>query len=174
MRNDRFGKRGVFTCSACGRKTREAGDNVECCPDCYDLAGIFNVLQDGGDLTPYRSRVEGTCRAIVAKGGRLDSDAQTLLNTLGINLNDGDTKMETQNSTTTTTKPAKAPRKTEKVALKSICSQMKIDPKAARRKLRKSDLGFHSTKDRWMFTESQAAKVREILKESDIERQTKQ
>lgn len=87
--------------------------------------------------------------------------------------------MDTQ--TTAETTPAKrAPRKTGKtskpakqakpadgkIALKTICASLKIEPKAARRKLRKSELGFHGKRDRWMFTELQAEKVREILKPS--------
>lgn len=71
--------------------------------------------------------------------------------------------METQ-----TEAPTKAPRKTgkraEKIALKSICSQLRIEPKAARRTLRKAGLSFHSPKERWVMTEAQAQKVRDILK----------
>lgn len=53
-----------------------------------------------------------------------------------------------------------------KVALKTICQKLNIDPKAARVKLRRnaSKLGFHNTTDRWLFTETQAEKVREVLK----------
>lgn len=81
--------------------------------------------------------------------------------------------METTTTTTTAAaKPAAKPRKIEKIALKTICSQLKIEPKAARRKLRASELSFHGEGERWVFTEAQAAKVREILKESDIERTT--
>lgn len=73
-----------------------------------------------------------------------------------------------------TSKPATAPRKTgkkaERTALKSICSSLKMDPKAARRKLRKAGLSFHGMRERWTFTDAQATRVREILKESDIER----
>lgn len=84
--------------------------------------------------------------------------------------------METNTATSTTTSdkgPRKVARKAERIALKTICSSLKIDPKAARRKLRASGLSFHDSRERWSFTESQAAKVREILKESDIERATK-
>lgn len=91
------------------------------------------------------------------------------------NLRNGETTMETTTATTTAapkTAPRKTGKKSEKVALKTICAQLKIDPKAARRKLRKAELSFHGAKERWIFTEAQAAKVREILKESDIERTT--
>lgn len=77
--------------------------------------------------------------------------------------------METNTATTPTT--PKAARKVERTALKSICAKLGMDPKAARRKLRKSaGLSFHGSRERWTFTEAQAEKVREILKESDIER----
>lgn len=66
---------------------------------------------------------------------------------------------------------AKAPAKSKaaptngkgKIALKTICSNLKVEPKAARRKLRKSELAFHALKDRWMFTAAQAERVKEIL-----------
>lgn len=64
-----------------------------------------------------------------------------------------------------TTKKA-APSTDGKVSLKTICQKLAIDPKAARVKLRRNaaKLGFHNTTDRWMFTEIQAEKVREVLK----------
>lgn len=76
------------------------------------------------------------------------------------------------------TAPAKAPRKTGKkaaavkaakrtdgkLALKTLCAQLKIEPKAARRKLRAAKLSFHDHRDRWFFTEAQAARVREVLR----------
>lgn len=85
--------------------------------------------------------------------------------------------MDTTEATTT---PAtkRAPRKTGKkapvvktatvkadgkIALKSICKDLKIEPKAARRKLRKADLSFHGKRERWSFAPGQATKVREIL-----------
>lgn len=72
--------------------------------------------------------------------------------------------METQTEASTKTAPRKTGRKSEKIALKSICSQLRIEPKAARRTLRKSSLSFHGAKERWVFTEAQAQKVRDILK----------
>lgn len=76
------------------------------------------------------------------------------------------------NETTTTTEaPARKVRKIERTPLKSICGSLKIDPKAARRLLRKSPgLSFHGSRERWTFTEAQAEKVRELLKGSEIER----
>lgn len=77
--------------------------------------------------------------------------------------------METTTNEAPATTGKTAPRKTgktrgEKVALKSICSQLRIEPKKARRILRKADLSFHTLKDRWMLTEAQAEKVRNILR----------
>lgn len=61
-------------------------------------------------------------------------------------------------------KPAKAKLAKGKIALKTICATLKVDPKAARRKLRKSELAFHASRDRWQFTEAQAERVRELLR----------
>lgn len=90
--------------------------------------------------------------------------------------------MNTQATTETTPAAKRPPRKTGKapkaapkakaakpaddgkIALKTICAGLKIEPKAARRKLRKAEgLAFHGKRDRWTFTDLQAAKVREIL-----------
>lgn len=67
-------------------------------------------------------------------------------------------------ATKTPTPKAKADS-SGKVALKTICQELKLDSKAARVKLRRNadKLGFHNKTDRWMFTELQAAKVREVL-----------
>ncbi len=54
-RTDRFGrgygamKGGTFTCTSCGRLTRETGDNasVQMCPECYDEAILINRVGDG-------------------------------------------------------------------------------------------------------------------------------
>jgi hypothetical protein len=48
--------------------------------------------------------------------------------------------------------------------LKAICSALKIEPRLARRKLRAANLAFHGAKERWSFTDAQAAKVKEILR----------
>jgi hypothetical protein len=84
-RNSRF-QRGsaVFNCSACSRSTRHTGVqsvDSELCPQCYDLAGIYNVYQDNGvdGLKPYHADIVRLCGEITAKGGILDSDSQFLL-----------------------------------------------------------------------------------------------
>lgn len=60
--------------------------------------------------------------------------------------------------------PAKAADTSGKTPLKTICAKLGVEPKLARRKLRKAGLTFHSHRDRWMFTPTQADKAREIIK----------
>lgn len=63
------------------------------------------------------------------------------------------------------TKAKAAPRKTgSRVALKVLAAELEVDPKALRRKLRRVEFGNHDRRDRWTFTEAQAAKVRELYK----------
>lgn len=59
---------------------------------------------------------------------------------------------------------AKRVPKTDKTPLKTVCAQLKVDPKAARRKLRKAGPAFHGKRERWMLTPAQVAKVKEILR----------
>ena len=78
---------GAFKCAACGRKTRHTGVQSvgsELCSEDYELAGIYNVHQDGGDLAPYASEIRNLCAAIVEKGGTLDSDAEELLSLIAL------------------------------------------------------------------------------------------
>lgn len=113
-----------------------------------------------------KAEVLGTCKC--GKPAQVATQRKGRFVNICFDCSDKETTMEQQ--TTTTTTPTKAPRKTgkkaERVALKTICSQMKIDPKAARRKLRKAELSFHGERERWTFTEAQAAKVKEVLKSS--------
>lgn len=73
--------------------------------------------------------------------------------------------MET-NTEATSTKPAAARKavKVEKTALKSLCSQLRIEPKVARRRLRKAKFSWHGSRERWMMTPKQVEAAREILK----------
>lgn len=50
------------------------------------------------------------------------------------------------------------------VVLKSICQDLKMEPKAARRKLRKAGLSFHAKKERWVIPAAQVPKVKEVLR----------
>ena len=49
-----------------------------------------------------------------------------------------------------TTAQAEAPV-ADLVPLKKLCLEAKLDPKTARRKLRKAKFDFHAMKDRWAF-----------------------
>lgn len=75
---------GMFNCTCCGRGTRETGAQavgVRLCPDCWELAGIYNALQDEGPsgVVPYAAEIRERCANIVSKGGTLDGDAEELL-----------------------------------------------------------------------------------------------
>lgn len=70
-------------------------------------------------------------------------------------------------------KAAKAPAKKVvkapvdgEVTLKAICAELKIEPRIARRKLRKAKLDSHDARDRWTFKAGSAThtKVLGILK----------
>jgi hypothetical protein len=82
-RNSHFQRgTGAFTCAACGRLTRHTGvqgGDSELCAQDWELAGIYNVHQDGDDLTPYRAQILRLTSEILEKGGALDSDARELL-----------------------------------------------------------------------------------------------
>ena len=81
-RNSHFQHGGAFKCIACGRMTRHTGVQSvgsELCSEDYELAGIYNVHQDGGDLAPYAGEIRELCAAITKKGGALDGDAELLL-----------------------------------------------------------------------------------------------
>lgn len=55
---------------------------------------------------------------------------------------------------------------TEEIPLKKLCSQLKIDPRDARRRLRKAKITGHSASARWSFKLGSAAltKAREALR----------
>lgn len=50
-----------------------------------------------------------------------------------------------------------------RIPLKKICQELKIEPKMARRKLRAANLSGHDSQSRWEFTAAQAKKAKEIL-----------
>lgn len=75
---------GSFKCSACGRMTRLTGVQSigsDLCPQDYELAGIYNVLQDEGPegLAEYAAEIRQHAEEIVAKGGKLDGDVEEML-----------------------------------------------------------------------------------------------
>lgn len=56
---------------------------------------------------------------------------------------------------------------TEEIPLKTLCSQLKIDPRDARRRLRKAKVNGHSASARWSFKKGSPAfaKARSVLSE---------
>lgn len=83
--------------------------------------------------------------------------------------------METQTTTQNPPRPtpvkaaarkaaAKPARTTDRIPLKKVCGPLKIDPKTARRILRKQKLAFHDLGNRWDLTDSQAKRVKEALR----------
>jgi hypothetical protein len=76
------GAGGVYTCTSCGHRTRYTGTQAvgsEVCEDCWELAGIFNAHQDGGDVTQYAAEIRARTARILMRRGALDGDARTLL-----------------------------------------------------------------------------------------------
>lgn len=82
-RNSHFQRgSGAYKCGACGRLTRHTGvqgGDSELCAQDWELAGIYNVHQDGGDLRPYYAAILRLTSEIAEKGGTFDSDARALL-----------------------------------------------------------------------------------------------
>lgn len=62
--------RGVFTCCTCGRSTRtvDQGDS-ECCPQCFELAGEENMVQDGYADDVSWTRVDELIADAIRHGG---------------------------------------------------------------------------------------------------------
>lgn len=52
------------------------------------------------------------------------------------------------------------------IPLKTLCSQLKVDPRSARRKLRKAKINGHTARDRWTFKAGSPSltKAREALR----------
>jgi hypothetical protein len=79
------GGKGVYKCGSCGINTRRTDENShtdsETCADCFELAGIYNSYQDNGaeGVRDFRNEIISRCNNILKKGGKLDSDNQTLL-----------------------------------------------------------------------------------------------
>ena len=80
---------GVFKCEDCGHNTRETGAQgmgVKLCPDCWELAGYTNMLDDyGADSEDFQScgnAIRHHASKICRKTGKITSDAQRLLSAL--------------------------------------------------------------------------------------------
>lgn len=65
----------VYNCGTCGRGTRATGVQAvgsELCPQCWDIAGIDNQINDDGRSGPNEgeaSEVSALLKQIVSKGG---------------------------------------------------------------------------------------------------------
>lgn len=76
MRISKF-RRGetTYKCRSCTRLTRNTGEqaNTELCPQCYEIAGIENAVNDGFETADEaRERVERLAAEVRAKGGTPD------------------------------------------------------------------------------------------------------
>jgi phage FluMu protein Com len=72
----------TFKCGECGRLTRHTGVQSvgsESCPECYELAGIYNDYQDGTDMSAYADTIRSLTKTIVERGGKLGGDWRELL-----------------------------------------------------------------------------------------------
>lgn len=77
---------GCYTCRSCGRKTRSTGrgDNelIQLCEECYELAGIENMISDQGievvdDALSHE--IVGYINLITSKGGKPSFEYMDLL-----------------------------------------------------------------------------------------------
>jgi predicted nuclease of restriction endonuclease-like RecB superfamily len=76
----------TYRCISCDhmtRRTKVQSIGSELCPDCYEIAGIYNLYCDyGADSEDFRREIpylRDLIDNVVAKGGKLDSDARELL-----------------------------------------------------------------------------------------------
>jgi hypothetical protein len=76
-RKDRFDRRGTFKCMTCERVTRNSGQDVDhLCFECFELAGLDNMVNDNGPETltdSVRKEVDALVKAIAAKGGNVEN-----------------------------------------------------------------------------------------------------
>lgn len=77
MRHNRFerGRAPTFPCSICKRVTRETGNYLDMCPECYELAGLDNMVND--NATPEAEWI-GWRDALLAKAVKRGSDAERI------------------------------------------------------------------------------------------------
>jgi hypothetical protein len=62
----------TFKCQVCTRLTREThGNGTECCPQCFEIAGLDNQVNDSGEPLPadVLADCESYLKEIIAKGG---------------------------------------------------------------------------------------------------------
>jgi len=70
----RRGGRGVFKCAICERGTREAGQgNDRLCPECYELAGLENMIFDGHSTAAELANDSAALlKRIIKRGGNAE------------------------------------------------------------------------------------------------------
>jgi ribosome-binding protein aMBF1 (putative translation factor) len=70
----------VFKCKVCGRGTRDTGVQSagnDICPQCYDLAGIENEINDGhSTYAERREEVQQLLTELRQKGGDVSTWAE--------------------------------------------------------------------------------------------------
>lgn len=76
--NSRFGSKGVFTCTCCGRATRETGDGVDhMCHQCFEIAGLDNQVNDDG-LSPCPADILAICNDHLDRIGKLGGNVEAV------------------------------------------------------------------------------------------------
>jgi hypothetical protein len=78
MNHNRFKRgRSTYPCSICKRMTRDTGSGVDLdmCPECYELAGLDNMVNDNG--TPEAEWI-GWRDALLVKAVKRGSDAERI------------------------------------------------------------------------------------------------
>jgi hypothetical protein len=77
----RFGQATVFACDICGRRTRMSGqDSTRLCLECFELAGLENVIFDAEDEDKAKARASVAVDRDYwfAKAVKLGSDPEKL------------------------------------------------------------------------------------------------
>lgn len=79
---------GAYSCEICTRMTRDTGvGSIGCrmCPNCWEIAGFYNEMTDYGvdAIAEAHDVIRSHLANIVAKGGKLDSEARELAEIVG-------------------------------------------------------------------------------------------
>lgn len=68
---------GVYTCTVCGRRTRETDQDaasLKQCAQCYEIGGLENLVADSSDpeeIAKAEARIKVLTAEVEAKGGKL-------------------------------------------------------------------------------------------------------
>lgn len=79
---------GVYACRVCNRNTRDdgCGDSVgvRLCTQCYELSGLENIVQDGGELTDGdRSTIKANVTFLQSKHANVSAWTSLFADVLG-------------------------------------------------------------------------------------------